>query len=487
MKLDFKSIKFRTWLYFFCFSIIILVSLGLLLVGLIKPYYRNNRIQTVDTIVDTIEVNLVNKTATEKDVEETSRLTMSNNVCALMFNENGKIIYSCDSLGQLCMLGKDVDINGNTINAKKQPHLVVDYLKENNTFSVESSSLITNSSMLIYGKRIQSKLANYYLVINTPLEPIESYVDFILKQYTFISILIIAFTIMISFILANVITSPIVRMKKEANKLADGNYDVNFEGKKSYTEINDLASTLDDATEKLGKVDELRKDLIANVSHDIKTPLTMIKAYAEMIKDISGEDPKKRNEHIDVILKETDYLTSLVTDMQELSKMQAGIIELNRDNFDLKETIEDVISLLQHLIDEKKIKFSTNLESVVVYADEIKVSQVIYNFLSNAIKHTQEGKKISINMLNNDDTVKVEVIDEGEGINEELLPYIWDRYYKVDKNFARTKESTGLGLAIAKAILESHKAKYGVNSKINEGSTFWFELSKDYDADERLS
>lgn len=450
---------------------------------MIKPYYRDNRIQTVDTIVDTIETNLVNKKASEEDVRETSKLTMANNVCALIYNENGKQIYSCDSLGQLCMLDENVDINGTNINVKKMPKDTINYLKENDAFSITTNAKITNSSMLIYGKRIQSELANYYLIINTPLEPIEPYIDFILRQYSIISIVIIAVAIIISFILANAITSPIVKMKKEANKLAEGKYDINFETKQSYTEINELATTLDDATEKLGKMDELRKDLLANVSHDIKTPLTMIKAYAEMIQDISGDDPNKRNEHIDVILKETDYLTSLVTDMQELSKMQAGYIEVNYNNFDLKETIEDVVSLLKHLIDEKKIVFSANLKSVTVYADEIKISQVIYNFLSNAIKHTPENNEVMINMVDSEESIRVEVIDKGEGIDEELLPYIWDRYYKVDKNFARSKDSTGLGLAIAKAILESHKAKYGVESKINEGSTFWFELSKEYDND----
>lgn len=450
---------------------------------MIKPYYRDNRIQTVDTIVDTIETNLVNKKASEEDVRETSKLTMANNVCALIYNENGKQIYSCDSLGQLCMLDENVDINGTNINVKKMPKDTINYLKENDAFSITTNAKITNSSMLIYGKRIQSELANYYLIINTPLEPIEPYIDFILRQYSIISIVIIAVAIFISFVLANAITSPIVKMKKEANKLAEGKYDINFETKQSYTEINELATTLDDATEKLGKMDELRKDLLANVSHDIKTPLTMIKAYAEMIQDISGDDPNKRNEHIDVILKETDYLTSLVSDMQELSKMQAGYIEINYDNFDLKETIEDVVSLLQHLINEKNIVFSMNLKSVIVYADEIKISQVIYNFLSNAIKHTPENNEIKINMVDSEESIRVEVIDKGEGIDEELLPYIWDRYYKVDKNFARSKESTGLGLAIAKAILESHKAKYGVESRINEGSTFWFELSKEYDND----
>ena len=283
--------------------------------------------------------------------------------------------------------------------------------------------------------------------------------------------------------LARRISLPIVKMKDEANKLAQGDYNARFETN-SFSEINDLASTLDDATEKLSKVNELRKDLVANVSHDIKTPLTMIKAYAEMIKDISGDDPKKRNEHLDVILQETEYLNKLVTDMSELSKLQSGVIEINRDNFDLKECVNKVVLLLSQAISEKNIKLILDLDDCFVYADEIKLSQVIYNFLSNALKYSDADSKITVRIRDSEDKVRLEVIDNGNGISEEALPYIWDRYYKVDKNFNRSVNSTGLGLAIAKAILEAHKAHYGVESKLGEGSTFWFELDKDYENEE---
>ena len=116
-----------------------------------------------------------------------------------------------------------------------------------------------------------------------------------------------------------------------------------------------------------------------------------------------------------------------------------------------------------------------------VYADEIKLSQVIYNFLSNALKYSDDDTKITIRIRDDEEKVRLEVSDQGNGISEEALPYIWDRYYKVDKNFNRSVNSTGLGLAIAKAILEAHKARYGVESQLGKGSTFWFELSKDYD------
>ena len=457
-----------------------LTLLGFLLVVLIKPYYRNDRIKTIEIISNTIEEVLLKDDVSEQDIDDTARLVVGNNVCTIIYNENGKEIYSSDSLGQLCMLDKKVTIGEENYIIKNEPSKFIESIKQSNPFTLNLNSDITNTEMILYGEQFKNNLANYYLVINTTLEPVESYINFIMNQYLYVAVFVIIVALILAFFLAKRISSPIVNMKNEANKLAEGNYDVKFKSN-SFSEINDLASTLDDATEKLSQVNDLRKDLVANVSHDIKTPLTIIQTYAEMIQDISGDDPEKRKEHLDVIIKETEYLNKLVTDMSELSKLQSGNIEIKRDNFDLKECTEKVILLLKQLIDDKKIDLETNLDDCIVYADEIKMSQVIYNFVSNAIKHSDDEGRIIVNIKDNEDSVLLEVIDNGEGISEESLPYIWDRYYKVDKNFNRNVNSTGLGLAIAKAILESHKAKYGVDSKLNEGSRFYFELSKDYE------
>ena len=460
-----------------------LVVLGFLLVVLIKPYYRNDRIRTIETISNTIEELLLNDNVTEKDIDNTAKLVVGNNVCTIIFNENGKEVYSSDSLGQLCMLNKPILIGEENYIIKNKPKQFIETLKKQNPYTLNLKSDITDTEMILYGETFRNNLANYYLVINTTLEPVESYINFILNQYAYVAVFVIIIALVVAFFLAKRISSPIVKMKNEANKLAEGNYNVKFESD-SFSEINDLANTLDDATEKLSKINDLRKDLVANVSHDIKTPLTIIQTYAEMIQDISGDDPVKRNEHLDVIIKETEYLNKLVTDMSELSKLQSGNIEIKRDNFDLKECCNKVIELLKQLLDEKNIKLVTDMDDCFAYADEIKISQVIYNFLSNAIKHSSDNSKIEINIKDSEESIRVEVVDYGEGISEETLPYIWDRYYKVDKNFNRSSNSTGLGLAIAKAILEAHKAKYGVESKINEGSKFYFELSKEYEYEE---
>ena len=462
-----------------------MVLLGSLLILLLKPYYRNDRIRTIDALSDTLEALLRNDDVKRSDIDSAARAVIGNNVCAIIYNENGKdIYYPPDSLGQLCMLDKEISVGEEAFIIKEEPLKMIELIKKENPFSSTIISPYADLEMILYGKQIRSNLSNYYLILNTPLEPAESYIDFILNQYVYIALIVIIIALIVALFLARRISSPIVKMKNEANKLAQGNYDAKFETN-SFSEINDLASTLDDATQKLSKVNELRKDLVANVSHDIKTPLTMIRAYAEMIKDISGDDPQKRNEHLDVILQETEYLNKLVSDMSELSKLQSGVLELKRDNFDLKECTDNVVLLLSKVITEKNVKLVLDYDDCVVYADEIKISQVIYNYLSNALKYSDPDSKITIRIRSDEEKVRVEVIDNGNGISAEALPYIWDRYYKVDKNFNRSVNSTGLGLAIAKAILEAHKARYGVESVLNEGSTFWFELNRDYEDEDR--
>lgn len=443
----------------------------------------------IDNLANTIENSLLKHRADQEDIDDIFSLIVNNDTCVAIYNENGQILYESDALGEACMLKEDIVINDIDINIENNPVQLTDALKENKNIQTTIVSDITGYEMLIYAKEIRNNLANYYLVLNSPLEPVESVIDFILNQYLYIAIIVFVLASVLAVYFANRLSSPIVRMKKEANKLAGGNYDVSFQTAGNYfSETTDLAKTLDDAAGQLSKIDELRKDLIANISHDIKTPLTLIQAYAEMIQDISGDDPIKRNEHLDVILKETEYLDKLVTDMQELSKMQVGYISLNKTNFDLKQAVTDVLDLLEVLFEESDIKLELNLKEVTIYADEMKLSQVIYNYISNAIKHSKKGETIHINIIDSEDYVRLEVIDEGDGIAEEDLPYIWDRYYKIDKGFKRNLESTGLGLAIVKGILEAHHAKYGVESKLNEGSKFYFELSKEYEEeDEGLS
>lgn len=462
------------------FSLAMLALLAFLMLAMIKPYFRQNRIDAIEVLANSFESRLLTDKIGKDDVEKLSLELMSNNACALVVNQQGQPLYASDSLGQLCMLNDELDFLGSKLDLRKDAKKFVELMADQKTFSSTVSSPLSGAQMLIYARCYRENLANYYLIINTPVELMESYIDMIMDQFILICVFVLMIALLVSYLLASRIAQPIIDMKKTASKLAKGDYQTDFKGE-TFQELAELAMTLNTAKDELSRVDELRKDLVANVSHDIKTPLTMIKAYAEMIKDISGDDPIKRNEHLDTILKETDYLSKLTSDMQLYSKMQAGYIELNRCNFDLKNCVEDVIDLLSTLIAKKNIELIRQLQPVIIYGDELKISQVIYNYLSNALKHTDDGGRITLRILDSEDLVRFEVEDNGEGIAEKDLPYIWDRYYKIDKSFRRLENSTGLGLAIAKAILEAHHARFGATSKLNEGSLFYFELDKDYD------
>lgn len=478
MKFNFKGIRFKTWLYFFAFSFLMLVSIGLLFSVIIKPYYRNSQIEKIDYIKESlINTYITSDTINENKAEEISEYITNNNVCVLVLNGSYNEVYSHNSLGESCLLTKPITLGDESITIESESVKIGNYLDINSIDQTYTSQDDSRESLLV-AEKYSSDLSNYYIILSAPLELMSSYIDFILSNYAFVSLLIIIVAVIVSFFLASRISKPIVKMKEEATKLAEGDYDVSFAQGDSYSEINDLASSLDNATEKLSKVDELRKDLIANVSHDIKTPLTMIKAYAEMIKDISGDDPEKRNEHLDVIINETEYLDKLVIDMLEYSKMQAGYIELSKSNVELAKIVKKVLKTLKSIIDEKNIRVTHKLDNVVVYCDEVKINQVINNFITNAVKYTDNNGKIEITLKDLDEDVRLDVKDNGKGIKEEEIPYIWDRYYKIDKNFSRNTKSFGLGLAIAKAILEAHHAKYGVTSKVGEGSNFYFIIKK---------
>jgi len=481
LKLDVHGIRFRLWLAFFLLASGITILLGLLQTGLIRPYYRNSKIQSIRTVADSIQEDLVGTNTTTDSFSIALRRAVDNDVCVAIYNEKGKNIYDADSLGAGCIFHLPAEASEGGFSFAE----VYETLNEGNKeYSANMTNVRTGQEMIVYGRKIEEELSNYYLFVNSPLEPVDSIVSIFTRQYAFYTGIAIILASFLALYISSRLTKPIVEMNKEALKLAAADYSASFSGGE-FTETRELAETLNTANDKLSKIDELRRDLIANVSHDIRTPLTDIRAYAEMILDISGDDPKKRAKHLDVIIRETDYMNRLVNDMSELSKMQSGNYELSRENIDISELVEEIAELDAPLLEAGKINLVMDVgESLTAYADEIKISQVIANYFSNAIKHSPEGGTITVKawLKEDEETVRVEVSDEGEGITDEELPYIWDRYQKSSKSFSRNQTSTGLGLAIVKAILDSHGALYGVETEEGKGSTFWFELRETHEA-----
>lgn len=282
-------------------------------------------------------------------------------------------------------------------------------------YTMNFQNAVTNEQMIVYGQKVMATLSNYYLFINSPLQPVSSIYGLFISQYAVYTLIVIMIASVFAFIYSRKITAPIVNMQKTAVKLAKADYSVHFDGD-SFTETKQLASTLNTVADSLEHIDTLCCDLIASLSHDIRTPLTDIRAYAEMIRDISGDKPDKREKHLNVIIRETEYMESLINDMKELSSMQSGNNEIHLDEVDVCRKVNEIIELNRALIHKFGVIICLDMpQECIVNTDEVKLGQVIQNYLTNAIKHIPFGKmaKLHVKMNSSKRTFRIEVEDEG--------------------------------------------------------------------------
>lgn len=326
---------------------------------------------------------------------------------------------------------------------------------------------------MVSAQMIEIEDESYLMLVAIQLTPVDATVQTLQVQLIYISIIIIMLALILAFIISRSVSSSIINVNQSAHELAKGNFDVSFEGR-DYKEIAELSDTLNYATKELAKSENYQRELIANVSHDLRTPLTMIIAYSEVMRDLPGENSP---ENIQVVIEEAQRLTNLVNDMLDISKLQSGVLEVEKKRYNLTESINRVLERYSKLKEQERyqIQFIADC-SVYVCADEYKIFQVLYNLINNAINYTGEDKKVTVEQIVKKDKVRIEVRDTGAGIPDEELENVWERYYKIDKVHKRAVKGTGLGLSICKNILKLHNAEYGVESKEMQGSIFWFEL-----------
>lgn len=275
----------------------------------------------------------------------------------------------------------------------------------------------------------------------------------------------------LAILISKKISRPIEEINQTAKELAKGNYDLDFAGT-GYLEINELSKTLNIAARELSKVENLRRELLANISHDLRTPLALIYSYAEMMQDFPEEVTSQQSQ---VIMDEAKRLTSLVNDILDISKLEAEGDKLNLKSYNVSRSLADTVERIGQLVKSEgyQIDFDYDQE-IYLEADELKITQAFYNLLLNAITHAGPDKKILVRQTREKDRLKIEIIDWGEGIKEEDLDQIWDRYYKASQNHKRAVMGTGLGLSIVKKIIDMHGGDYGVESTLGAGSKFWF-------------
>lgn len=312
--------------------------------------------------------------------------------------------------------------------------------------------------------------------INARITPLSATVQMLRIQILCIGVLFFILAGFLAVWMSRFIAKPIEDINRFSKELARGNYDVSFNGR-GYREITELSDTLNVTAQALGRVDRLRKDLVANVSHDLRTPLTMIIGYGEVMRDIPGENTP---ENIQIIVDEAQRLSLLVDDLLNLSQVEAGVRRMEKSRFNLTEEIRKTLSRYQKLVEQQGYTVAFEAEGDAwVYADQVKIGQVVYNLINNAISFTGEEKKVTVRQNITVSQVRIDVIDYGVGIPPEEMDSIWDRYYSKKTPHRRAVIGTGLGLSIVKEVLQLHNAAFGVDSKPEKGSDFWFILPLD--------
>lgn len=455
-----KSLHKQIWLFFLFFSIFILLFLWTTQGLFFDKYYELHKSKELASIASKMSENY------KKDNfnEYLDKLSFESGIC-IDVESFGEFLYRSTSFNKGCMIG-----NG------KEPYK--EDFKTSNEIKKSYKLVNTrfNNETLVYGIKLDS---NTFAYISTSLVPLDSATVLLKKQLVLISILIVGLSILISYFLSKKIARPIEEMSKKASNIANGNFKDSFDSMTNIEEIRELENSLNEMRDEFNQTEELRRDLMANVSHDLKTPLTMIKAYAEMVRDLTYKNKEKRNENLNVIIDETERLNLLVDDILTLSSMQAETVELEYSDFSIDEVIQSIIKRYDVLLEKENYQFIYEPKEIMVYADRKRTEQVIYNILNNAINYTGDDKKVYIIVEEKENTVRVNIKDTGSGIKEEEKDKIWDKYYHSKKKHKRNKVGTGLGLSIVKNILDGYHLPYGVDSKEGVGTTFYFELEKE--------
>ena len=406
-------------------------------------------------------------TTTEQYSALIRHLSIANSVEIYVLYENGEVLFPYPELSG--------ELPARTDFSSEVASLIAQ-LKQNK----ERAVVYSTDRECVYGLALSEyKGEMTYLYVAESTEFLSVIMRETRVRIWFIATFVFLISFAISSALAGFLVEPLTLMREKANRFARGDFSVDFLDGAYAGEIVALAETLNFARDEISKADKMQKELIANVSHDFKTPLTMIKSYASMIREISGDVPEKRNKHALVIEEEADRLTALVNDVLELSKLASGIGELKTTNINLSSYVYEILNRFDYLSETQGYEFIVDVdEGVYTHADELKIGQVLYNLIGNAVNYTGEDKRVFVSLKRESSGARFTVRDTGKGIKDEELSTIWERYYRSSQAHKRPVKGTGLGLSIVKSALDRHGFIYGVRSQVDNGTEFFVVFPK---------
>ena len=495
MKFPFRwSFRYKLMGFVFLICSVLLIIVYLLSVYLLEPAYNrrikkdldeslNHLITTIDNFPHPIIIRnwMGVPTISQEFAEELNQQVQMGQLdtsgrCIEISTSSGQKLLNIESLASTCLLHNGrVFASGNSrsflSDAQVAEQLRFRTINEKQiTQTLQNPS--TGSKQITMGRL--SSNGNYVVLISADLARIPQAASVLSEQMTWVALWLLAASLGAAWIFSTLFTRRIRKLSDAAREMAHGNYSVRLTPK-GQDEISDLSHDFNFMAAEVARSTQLQRDLIANISHDLRTPLTLIKGYAETLRDLTGCDPEKRKSQLNVIINETDRLSGLVNSVMELSRLGSGSEKPQMVLFDLAQLCEEVASCYEDICLKNHYTLQVDTPDVcMAYADPAMLERVLHNLLSNALHHVGEDGWLGISAhALTEGGCRVEIKDHGCGISAEDLPYIFDKYYRSRKDAG--KVGTGLGLSITKAILQTHEFRFGVESTVNQGSTFWFE------------
>lgn len=466
------SLKWEIGKYLIIFCILTASIVFLFQIVLLQPMYEANKIKSIETVGSFVEKFIED----ERLDEFVDYMQSQSDTCIMVYqsSSSGGMQGSIGNRG--CMISSITNSERakfvtKAIGSKNHSYLAR-VTNNSSDFGVDGDQG-DNFDTIVYTKIVNAADYSSIIMVSGNITPLNATTETLASQMRYIALFMIVAVAILTLLMYRHIAKPIIGITSNAKQLPQGKYTIDPKTNR-YKEAADLNNTLVQAANDIQKADKAKRDLISNVSHDLRTPLTMIGGYGEMMIDLPEE---KTDENIQVIVDETKRLNALVNDLLDMSRLQDGRIVLHKEVFDISALLKTQLQKYDvYRMQEGYTIESELLDTIYVNADKKRIEQVINNFLNNAVNYGGEAKHIIVREIKKENVVRIEVQDFGEGIDSKDLDNIWDRYYKVDKEHVRVANGSGIGLNIVKQLLELHGVPYGVKSSKGKGSTFYFEM-----------
>ena len=499
---DFKSYRFRLFISLCIVVTVVIMFLIVINNIVLETVYIYAKTQKVNAAYQIINSYYLEKKDNLDIEEELNRISAKNDFKILILNSKDEVIYSSDK---------------NLLNSINRLNQFV----INNNSSKVNFGLVTGDNELLYKndkvtirKIVDSRNSFNYLLLTAELddgntlyiriqiEAIQESVRISNDLLLLIGGISLVLTSFFALFTSRKFTKPIVELDEITKSMAKLEFNKKYAEKGYNNEIDELGRNINIMSDKLertikqlratnvelekdieekSKIDEMRKQFISDVSHELKTPIALIQGYAEGLLENVNTDEESRKFYAEVILDESNKMDKLVKQLLELMKLEYGIREFNNTEFDIVELIKEVIRKCEVMIEENNIEVQFNEENKnIVFADPFYIDQIITNYFTNAIKHAKEindKKVIKIELEDKKDKIRVNVFNTGKNINEDDLERVWKRFYKLDESRNREDGGTGIGLSLVKAIMNNYGNKFGAINK-EDGVEFFFELDK---------